>query len=116
MFVYTSSSGSSSSSNNVGLKLAVDSRSVPDRKGYVSGDDRKEYKRSHDATMSEREFLAVNSKQSLALGVYRTECAPYPLVIYYALVDGLEDVGKGGNNTAFFGEALEGLDDLDLDI
>ena len=66
--------------------------------------------------MSEEEFLSLNRKTSLALGVYRTTCAPFPLVIYYALVEGLEDVGKRSNNTAFFGEALEGLDDLDLDI
>ena len=103
MFTYTASGR-----GNIGLKLAVDSHSVPDRKGRV-----KEPSYRRGERMGEEEFLDRNSgKRTLALGVYATTCAPYPLRIFYSMVDGLEDLED--DNQAFF--ALEALEDLDLDI
>lgn len=103
MFTYTASA-----KGNIGLKLAVDSHSVPDRKGRVS---EPSYRKGEK--MSEEEFLDRNGgKRTLALGIYDTTCAPYPLRIFYSMVDGLEDLGD--DNRAFF--ALEALEDLDLDI
>lgn len=102
MFVYSKSGGST-----VGLKMAVDSRSVPGERGR--GDDREN--RKIDA-MSEEEFLKLNRKNSMALGVYKTTCSPFPLTIYYAMVEGLDDMGK--DNKIFW--VLEGLDDLDIDL
>ncbi|RMZ92325.1 hypothetical protein DV736_g417, partial [Chaetothyriales sp. CBS 134916] len=117
MFVYTSAGH-----NNVGLKLAVDSRVIPpDESGHMDDGEYRDRDRDRDNTstrsdtMTEEEFIHFNKKQSMALGVYRTACAPYPLTIYYALTDRLEDTHKGGHNTALFGGALQGLDDLDLD-
>ena len=102
MFTYTSIG-----KRNIGLKLAVDSHSVPDKKGRVA-----EPHHTKSKEMSGEDFLALNRKRSLALGVYRTTCAPYPLRIFYSLVEGLESLGR--DNKAFF--ALEALEDLDLDI
>ena len=102
MFTYTSTG-----KDNIGLKLAVDSQNVPDRKGrLVVPDYRKEKE------MSEEEFVERNRKKSLGLGVYTTTCAPYRLRIFYSMVDGLEALGK--DNKLF--QALDGLDELDLDL
>ncbi|RMZ85202.1 hypothetical protein DV738_g420, partial [Chaetothyriales sp. CBS 135597] len=77
--------------------------------------------RSNDSTsssdfMTEDAFIHANKKKALALGVYRTTCAPYPLTIYYALTDQLEDTNRAGHNSAMFGGALQGLDLDGLDI
>jgi hypothetical protein len=93
--------------NNVGLKLAVDSHNVPDRKGRLE-----EFRPRESDEMSDEEFMNLNAKRSLALGVYKTTCAPYPLRIFYSLVEGLTELGK--DSSAFM--ALGALDDLDLDI
>ena len=68
--------------------------------------------------MTPSEFVKLNAKQCLAIGTYETKCAPYPLTVYYALMDGLEEVGggRGQNKAAFWGEVVEGLEDLDLDF
>ena len=102
MFAYTSTGKS-----NVGLKIAVDSWAVPDSKGRVG---KPRYEKSRE--MSEEEFVNVNRKRALAVGVYETHCAPYPMQVFYSLVDGLERLGK--DNPAFF--ALDGFEDLDLDL
>ena len=91
---------------NIGLKLAIDAQSVPDKKGRV-------HERVERRTeMSAEEFVERNRKRALAVGVYETSCAPYPLRVFYSLVDGLEDVK--GDHGAFM--ALDALDDLDLDL
>ncbi|RMD41814.1 hypothetical protein DV735_g3318, partial [Chaetothyriales sp. CBS 134920] len=101
MFVYTSTgSHRNSGSTNIGLKLAIDSRAIP----------------PDERDTSPHDFIHANKKKSLALGVYRTTCAPYPFTIYYALTDRLEDTKKGGHNSAMFGGALQGLDLDGLDI
>jgi hypothetical protein len=108
MFVYTTIN-----STTYGLKMAIDSRNVPNEKGRLVDDVRDERD-----VMTQSEFLEVNTqlKGSLALGVYRTKCAPYEMAIYYALMDGLQDVGRGGNTSAFWGEGLESLGELDIDL
>ena len=104
MFTYTSTG-----KRNVGLKLAVDSQSVPDRKGRVV---EAVYSKKSKPYMSEEEFVARNRKRALALGVYRTKCSPYPLRIFYSLIDGLE--GLGSDNRFFDGLDALNLDDLDI--
>ncbi len=71
----------------MGLKLAVDSQSVPSRKGRVV---EAVYSKKSTPFISEEDFLAMNRKRALALGVYRKMCTPFPLRIFYSLVDGLE--------------------------
>ncbi len=102
MFTYTATG-----KENIGLKLAVDSQNVPDRKGRIAVPD---YRK--ERAMSEEDFLDRNRKKSLGLGVYETKCAPYPLRIFYSMVDGLEALGK--DNKLF--QALDGLDVPDLDL
>ena len=102
MVVYTSTSKST-----FGLKIAIDSRSVLDDKGRVG--------KLRDI-MSKKDFLTQKSRGAIALGVYETSCAPCPLIIYYALIEGLEEIGRGGGNNAFFGLDGVGLDDLDFDL
>ena len=102
MLTYTSTG-----KDNIGLKLAVDSQNVPDKKGrLVVPDYRKEKE------MSEEDFVERNRKKSLGLGVYTTTCAPYRLRIFYSMVDGLEVLGKDNKLL----QALDGLDELDFDI
>lgn len=104
MFTYTATRR-----GKFGLKLAIDARGVPDEKGRVDdrvyrGDDR----------MGSTEFLDINRKRALAMGVYRTRCAPVAMTVYYALADGLEGVGYSDNTAGALGEALEGLEKLDF--
>lgn len=80
-----------------------------DRGGEYRGEDR----------MGATEFLESNRKKAMALGVYKTKCAPVPMTVYYALVDGLEGVGFSDNKAGAFEEALDGLNglkDLDVDL
>ena len=43
-------------------------------------------------SMTEHEFVRLNKAKCLALGVYKTTCTPWPMVVYYALSEGLKKV------------------------
>jgi hypothetical protein len=107
--------GSGKTDSIVGLKIAVDSKDVPtvskrdrSRDRDRDRDRHKKKKDKNDIFMSEEEFLDANYKPSLAMGVYETKCAPFPMTIFYSLVDGLE-IGRRGNDGGLF-NALDGLD------
>ncbi|ETN40147.1 uncharacterized protein HMPREF1541_04423 [Cyphellophora europaea CBS 101466] len=106
MFVYTSTRH-----GHFGLKLAIDARGVPDERGRV--DDREYRGEDH---MGGAEFMEVNRKSAMALGVYRTTCSPVELTVYYALADGLEGMGHTDNKAGAFEEALDGFKGLDIDL
>jgi hypothetical protein len=72
--------------------------------------------RQEEYWMGEDEFLEVNRKKAMALGVYRTKCAPYEMTVYYALTDGLEGVGFSDNTAGAFEEALDGFGKLNIDF
>lgn len=105
--------------NVIGLKIAVDARDMPaekkgrdrDRDGDRDRDRRRrDDKKDSYGYMSEDDFVELNRKPALALGVYETKCAPYPMRIFYSLVDHLESAPK--NDDGLF----TALDGLDLDI
>jgi hypothetical protein len=108
MFVYTSTK-----QGHFGLKLAIDARGSRDRSGRFVLEDH-EY-RGSDA-MSKAEFMEVNGKRAVALGVYRTTCAPVPLTVWYALAGGLESVARADNKAGAMEEVLEGFGKLDIDL
>jgi hypothetical protein len=113
MFVYMSTK-----QGHFGLKLAIDARGSRDRHGRfvlaAEGGEDREY-RGADA-MGKSEFMEVNAKRALALGVYRTTCAPVPLTVWYALAGGLESLARADNKAGAMGEVLEGFGKLDIDL
>ena len=70
-----------SRSPNIGFKVAMETDSQ-----YHTG--------SIASRMTKKTFFELNSHKALALGVYETRCTPWPMKVYFALVDGLRALPK----------------------